>query len=194
MNHRSLRALRACRASLVTTSIGAAALFAMTACHRGKSGKPDDVCKVVTRADVVAAFGGTVAEGVSTKDHCSYAISGTLKSGQTVNAAMGGSVAISWNSHVMAKNSSVAKLTLEQVPGFENAWWQASANTLFVEAHGGGMSYQAEFPLTGQMDQLGKMAQKGQVDPKGIPLLTEQGFTKPAVIALAQATYARTTQ
>ena len=42
------------------------------------------------------------------------------------------------------------------------------------------------------MDQVGQIAQ-GQVDPKGIPLLTEQGFTKPAVIALAKATYARTT-
>ena len=151
------------------------------------------MCKVVTKADVLTAFGGTVSEGVSTRDHCRYAVTGTLKSGQTVNAAMGGYVDIGWSSHVMAKNSPVAKLTLEKVPGFENAWWEGMANTLLVEGHGGGMTYQAEFPLTGQMQQIGQMAQKGQVDPKGIPLLTQQDFTKPAVIALAKATYARTT-
>jgi hypothetical protein len=175
----------------VAVFVGALALVATTACHPGKSGKPDNLCQVVTKADVVSAFGGTVGEGVSTEDHCRYAISGKLTSGQTVNAAMGGYVEVAWNEHVMAKNSSVAKLTMEPVTGFENAWWEGVANTLFVEARGGELSYQAELPLTGQMAPLAQMAKKGEVDPKGIPLLTEQGFTKQGVVALATATYAR---
>lgn len=178
----------------VPTFVGAVALVATTACHLGNSGKPDDLCQVVTKADVTSAFGGTVGDGVSTRDHCRYAITGKLTSGQTVNPAMGGYVEVAWNSHVMAKNSSVAKLTMEPVTGFENAWWEAAANTLFVEARGGELSYQAEFPLTGQMDSVAQMAKKGEVDPKGIPLLTEQGFAKQAVVALATATYARGTK
>jgi hypothetical protein len=185
------RARREGRMSLVIACAGVLA-FGATACR--KSGRPDDVCAVVTKADVAAAFGGTVSEGVSSKDHCKYTVSGKLKSGQTVNAQMGGYVEIAWNKSVMKKDSTIAKLTMEAVPGFENAWWEAPANTLFVQLpRGGEFTYQAEFPLAGQLEPLVQQAQKGKVDPLSIPLLTAQSFAKPLVIDLAKATYARTT-
>ncbi len=129
--------------------------------------RPDDLCTVATKADVTSAFGGAVSEGTSTKDHCRYAITGTLKSGVIVNPAMGGTVEISWNAHVMKKDSPVAKAALESVPGFDNAWWDGAAAALMVEARGGELTYQAGIPLS------------------------EKILQKPLVIELARATYAR---
>ena len=105
-----------------------------------------DICKLVTKADVEAAFGGTVGNGVpgKTSESCRFDLSGTLKSGGKINVAGGvGSVNVSWNAHAISKDSVVFKFATDPVPGLGVAYYLKEGKALFVSAKGGGLTYQA---------------------------------------------------
>ena len=157
--------------------VAASAALALLGCSSSSSGSPGpggdvtgpDTCKLVTKADVEAAFGGTVSDGMPGKDqyHCRFAISGKLTSGQTVDTALGCFVDVIWNAHVPTKGGTVT-MALDPVPEFADAYYEKAADTLFVAARGGELSYQAKISLTGSTD-----------------------FIRPALVQLVKATYQR---
>ena len=140
---------------------GRAALFVFTVaalgCSSGGSSAANgpDTCKMVDKADVQAALGGTVGPGMPGKDkyHCSFTIDGTLVTGEKADASLGAAVNVIWNSHVLTKDGVVA-MSLETIPELPDAYYQKLGNTVHIAAKNGELTYQITVSLLAGDDRF----------------------------------------
>ena len=103
-----------------------------------------NACALVTAADVKAAFGGAVADGVpgKTPEYCTFTLTGTLSSGWAVDV-MGATVEVHWNSHPTTKDSPVFQAAADPVASLGVAYYLQAGHALFLAAKGGTLTYQA---------------------------------------------------
>ena len=130
-----------------TSSATTGSTSASSSAGSAASSGPVVACSIVKRADVEAAFGGTVSEGVAgkTPQYCDFTLTGTLKSGTAVDA-LGATVTVWWDKYALDPNSKVLNAAATTVPELGVAFYQPSGNALMVAYHGGTLNYQAHGP------------------------------------------------
>jgi hypothetical protein len=135
-------ALAACGATSSAQPSGAGTGSATAA--NPAAGGDVTTCALVSAGDVKAAFGGTVADGVTGKTpaYCTFTLTGTLSSGWAVDV-MGATVQVNWNSHPTTKDSPVFQTATDPVAGLGVAYYLQAGHALFVSARGGTLTYQA---------------------------------------------------
>ena len=96
----------------------------------GPSANATDMCSLVTKADVTAAFGGDVGAGTPDGITCSFEVGGTAKAGKPLPGFNAPKVIVSLNPGQWLSAADQQKLfpkdTITPVSGFpEDAWYWA---------------------------------------------------------------------
>ena len=135
-------AVKAAAASGAAAS-GAAASSAAASSAAAGSNAPVVACKIVTKADVQAVFGGTVSEGVPGKfpEYCDFTLTGTLKSGTAVGV-MGATVNVWWINTPLDNSNNILNAAATTVPELGVAFYNPNGRVLLVAYHGGSLYYQ----------------------------------------------------
>jgi hypothetical protein len=104
-------------------------------------------CSIVTTADVAAAFGGTVADGVVNGDDgsCNYEITGRTKTGDSGSLATASlSLGADYTSYAEAQ---AVFADIEQIDGVsQQAWYYPAAHELHVDVGGSELLVAATIP------------------------------------------------
>jgi hypothetical protein len=109
-------------------------------------GLPGDACTVVTVADVVASFGGSVEPGTPAADHtCRFALSGDLKAGRPGPGAVEVSVGVGADYFTYAQARGLFGDVVSKVDGLGSEAWYA-LRAVHVKVKGGQLVVAGAYP------------------------------------------------